>query len=263
MFTKRSPHRLFFITFIIILLLVFVSPGLFLPLRHKIASGISVPAGLMAWPVLELKKFLLYHKTYDDYLKLRREYDALKSRVIDSEEIFKENARLSGLLGVRKTLGTASTAAHVIARDLSNWESSVLVDKGSKDGVQKGDPVVAASGVLGRVAEASGASSRVMLLTDPQFSVAGKIKSSQQSVLVSGSLNGRVRIRYAQAQDSIQPGDEVVTSRLSASFPENLLIGQVAEAHPDVEGSEEFTVVPAADTSNLQEVLILLQRTSP
>lgn len=255
---RRSPYKSSFIVIAILFLFVFVSPAFFQSFRVHIGEAIAVPAGILAGPVLELKKFLLYPKTYDDFQKLKRERDLLKSRLITLEESAKENVRLKALLDLRGSLATPMVAARVIGRDLSNWESSVLVDKGVKDGVKKGAPVVAGDGVVGRVVEATAHSSRVMLLVDPQFSVAGRVRTSQQSVLVSGSLNGTCRVRYTEAQDHINVGDEIVTSSLSSAFPENLMVGTVTSSRVSPDGTPELTVKPAVSTFALEDVLILL-----
>jgi rod shape-determining protein MreC len=121
-------------------------------------------------------------------------------------------------------------------------------------------PVVNAFGVVGKIAEVSEKTSKVILLTDPQFSVAGLVQEPRESVLVSGTLRGVLRLSYVDENASIKVADKVITSQLSESFPENMMVGEVSEIIQGDHGlSTEYVVKPAVLLSQLEEVLVIVK----
>jgi rod shape-determining protein MreC len=149
--------------------------------------------------------------------------------------------------------------ANVIGRDPSYWNSTMIIDKGLSNGVRQGMPVVNASGVVGKIAEVGQDSSKVILLTDPQFSVAALIQEPRESGLVSGTLQGVCRMKYIRSDAKISVGDKVITSKLSSSFPDGLLIGEIISVD---EGANKSTVEslirPAVSFSQIEEVLVIV-----
>ena len=215
---------------------------------------------VLSFPVQEIKKILYYHKTFDEYKRLNREVSYLKARLIGLEEVIRENNRLEKLLVFKRSLIYSSVGAHVIGRDPSYWNSSIIIDKGSSDGVKVGQAVVESLGIVGKVIEVSPQTSKVILLTDPQFSVAALIQGPREFGLVSGSLEGVCRLSYINQNADIRIGDKVITSKLSASFPEGLVIGEIirVDAHPK-SSSVEYIIKPQASLSQIEEVLIILK----
>jgi rod shape-determining protein MreC len=193
-------------------------------------------------------------------MRLSKETAALKSRLIGMEEVIRENTRLESLLAFKRNLIYSSVAANVIARDPSYWNASLILDKGTKDGVRVGMPVVSPLGVVGRVVEVGKYKSKVIGLTDPQFSVPALIQSTRDSILVSGSLEGLCRIRYLSSEAQVQLGDQVITSSLSTSFPEGLLIGTIVRITKNpADNSLRCDLRPSVLLSQVEEVLVILR----
>ncbi len=211
-------------------------------------------------PIKEFKKILYYHRIFDEYKRLNREVSVLKTRLMGMEEVIRENRRLEQLLNFKRSLLYSSVVATVIGRDPSYWDSTMMIDKGKSDGIRAGMPVVNASGVVGKIAEVGDASSKIILLTDPQFSVAALIQRPRESVLVAGSLEGICRLKFIAEGADIHVGDQVITSKLSSSFPESLLIGEVTAITKNPNSSlTEGIVKPAVSLSQIEEVLVILK----
>lgn len=214
---------------------------------------------MLSFPLVELKKILYYHRTFDEYKRLREETDLLKARMVGLEEVIRENTRLELLLDFKRRLIFSSVAASVIGRDPSYWNSSMVIDKGKEDGIRQGMSVVNALGVVGKIAEVGPTTSKVILLSDPQFSVAALIQGPREAGLVTGTLEGSLRMRYINEEARIHVGDKVITSKLSSSFPEGLLIGEVIQINEDPKRSFfECIIQPAVSFSQLEEVLVIL-----
>lgn len=243
--------------FVLFLLISFKSE-IFAPIKFSVARSASFPVRVVSFPLREIKKILFYHWTFDEYLRLRREIDTLTQRLMVQEEVLRENSRLEKLLSFKRNLVYSTVAANVIGRDPSNWNATVLIDKGKEHGLEVGMPVVVAQGVVGKVAEVSENISKVILLSDPSFSIAAQVLRSRESGLASGTLLGMCRMRYLSSRADIRVGDTIITSKMSTSFPEGLLIGEVIsvqthEHNPII----DCIISPAVSLSQLEEVLII------
>ena len=257
--SKRYFKSLIYLAVLIIpFLFLFLRASAFSPIKFQAVDIVSLPIKIFSFPIQEVKKILYYHRTFAEYVRLSKEADFLKTRLIGLEEVVRENNRLEQLLQFKRQLLYSSVPANVIGRDPTNWNSSMIVDRGTKDGISIGMPVVAAAGVVGRVAEVGLSMSRVILLTDPQFSLAALVQSPRESGLVSGSLQGICRLRYTSPEANIQIGDEVITSKLSTSFPEGLPIGKIIGIRAETnQPAVEYIVQPSVALSKIEEVLII------
>lgn len=218
----------------------------------------SKPIGLMSSIVMEVKKLLYYHRTFDEYKKLKSEVNILKTRLVGQEEVIYENTRLQRLLDFKRKVVYSSIVASVIGREPSHWNSSIIIDKGEENGVREGMPVVNDLGVVGKIVEVGKKQSKVILLTDPQFSVAALVKRPRENGLVSGTLQGKCKLTYVDDAADIRVGDMVITSKLSSSFPESLFIGQVESIDSGAgDVINQYIIKPSVSFSSLEEVLVI------
>lgn len=261
MFKNPRKNIVYLVVLFIPFYLYFNRNPFFPSIRHAVAAVISSPKVLFTTPLLEIKKILYYRRVFNEYKRLSRENDVLRARLTGKEDLIKENNRLNNLLNFKKKLIYPSVAARVIGREPSNWNTAILIDRGKEDGVEDGMPVVTDLGIVGKIAEITDSSSKVILLTDYRFSVAAGILSSRESGLVSGTLQGLCRMRYLSKNAQIQEGDTVVTSKLSSTYPEGLLIGEVVSVYqnPDT-SSVECLIRPAVSLSQVEEVIVILNK---
>ena len=113
--------------------------------------------------------------------------------------------------------------------------------------------------VLGRIAEVSERTSKVLLVTDEFSSVAARLSSGTVEGLVQGQGTERMRMNYLHSEATVTPGDEVLTSATSATFPPGLLIGRVAKgyARDPFLTFQSAEVRPGFDPASVKEVMIL------
>jgi rod shape-determining protein MreC len=153
-----------------------------------------------------------------------------------------------------------AVGARVVGAPVSNLEETVELDKGSDDGIAEGMPVVAADGLVGRVAEVSGRRSRVRLITDPGSAVGVRLVGSGDPGSAEGEGSDRhLSVLFVEPGTKVEPGELVVTSGLEgAAFPADVPVGHVveAEARPG-ELSQDVTLRPAADLGQLELVRVL------
>ena len=253
-----KKHLVYFLIFLISFLLFFSFSELGRSIQMAMVRSTSLPVKILSFPLQELKKILFYHRTFEAYKFYRHEAENLRARLVGMKEILEENARLNNLLGFKRGLLYSSIAAAVIGRNPSLWNASILIDKGEQDEIKEGAAVVNAYGVVGKVTQVTQKTAKVILLTDPQFNVAVIDQRSRESGLISGTLQGKLRMRYISEQADIREEDEIVTSKLSSSFPESLLVGKVIHVIGNSRGSGiECLVEPAVAVSQLEEVLVI------
>ena len=159
---------------------------------------------------------------------------------------------------------------NLIANGVSNFEWSITIDKGSEDGVQVCQPVIAGSAdsprLVGQVVSVSPISSEVRLLIDRDFSVAGKLATSGETGLVQGQGTEDLQMLNIPPDTKFPEGDApeyvfTVSYQIEGShgrYPPGLLIGQVSSVHAASNALEtDVTVKPAVDFSALEFVLVL------
>ncbi|MCD4781499.1 MAG: rod shape-determining protein MreC [Candidatus Omnitrophica bacterium] len=256
----NQKNIVYFILLLVMITIVFSRLYPFASLKFKIIDLLSGPVIFFSSPVYEVKKMVYYHRTFKEYKKLRKEVEVLRARLVGFEEVIVENARLERLLEFKRELIYSSVGANVVGRDPSNWNATFVIDKGGVDGIKQGMAVVSSQGIVGKIAEVSDKTSKVILITDPRFSVAALVQRPRESGLVSGTLQGVCRMTYVDEDARINIGDIVITSKLSSSFPESLVIGEVIHIEDDQQsGSIICLVHPAVQLSQVEEVLVLIK----
>ncbi|MGQ9683293.1 MAG: rod shape-determining protein MreC [Anaerolineae bacterium] len=217
-----------------------------------------------------------FARTPYDLQQLRSENKRLQSQVDELiyqitllREIELENKELRDLLNMRDqspdVLGPGADLvfAEVIGRDPSNLLRFLMIDRGSKDGLAEGMPVMTARGLVGQVREVHPSSAKVMLLTDPASAINALVQRSRATGIVEGQTGNNLVLRYLpQTAGVAQEGDLVLTSGLGGHLPRRLLIGEIVEVrHSDVEMFQEARLRPAVDLDRLEAVIVVRQFT--
>ena len=216
------------------------------------------PVGLLQTPAFELKKMFFYRETYDEYVRFKKQNEVLKARLIAIRLKTQAQERYEKIQDFRNNQNYVSTVANVIGRDPSNWNASLIINKGHAEGLEVGQPVVSPLGVVGRIFEVGHNTAKVILLSDPTFAVAAVVERSRENGLLTGTLQGVLRLQYLTDNADVKVGDTIVTSRLSTAFPEGILIGQISDVQAAVNShTVECLVDPAVDLSELEEVIVI------
>ena len=191
---------------------------------------------------------------------LRENIKELNSRIIASRETILANERLKKLLEMKDSLKIPSLTATVVGEDASPWFKTILIDRGSADGLKEGMPVIASDGIIGQLVKVATKSSRVLLITDHASGVAGLIQRSRARGVVKGKGDGTCTLEFSLSAEDITVGDTVLTSGIGGVFPKGLKIGEVYMVKKGEYGIfQTVNIRPAVNLARLEEVLILLQ----
>lgn len=193
--------------------------------------------------------------------QLRETVKIMNSRLVADREAIHENERLKQLLEFKSSLKTPSVAALVIGEDSSPWFKTLVINRGSVDGLAEGMPVVAANGVVGQVIKVAAGSSRVLLLTDHASGIAALVQRSRARGVVKGKGSGLCSLEFSLRDEDVKVGDMIVTSGIGGIFPKGLVIGEVTMVKKGEYGIfQTIDLRPAVNMAKLEEVLVLLQK---
>lgn len=146
----------------------------------------------------------------------------------NNEALFlkEENERLKKALNFYETQKINLTGAEIISFDLSNWRRVVRINIGQNKGVTKGLYAIDEDGwFVGKIIETNKTFSRLIFVTDPDFSIPVFIGETSFGLL-KGSLDV-VKILYIENYETINAGDKIWLKSSSLSFP--LIIGEIKE----------------------------------
>ena len=168
------------------------------------------------------------------------------------------NDRLRHLLGFEKEVPQPMIAARVVGKDPSAWSKTLIVDKGTRDGVRQGAPVVIPEGIAGVVVEASARYAKVLLLIDPNSAVDALVQQTRARGIVKGGGGDYCVFDYVLRKHEISVGDTVVSSGLDGVFPKGLRVGRISEIVRLNAGIfQKVSVTPYVDFEILEEVFVI------
>lgn len=168
------------------------------------------------------------------------------------------NMRLTSLLELKETLPAPTLTARVIGRDPSIWFKTIIVDRGSSDGIIKGMPAVLAEGVIGQVLDSAPHYSKILLANDPNSAIDALLQESRVQGMIKGR-NNFFTMEYVLKNYEIKIDDLVVTSGIGGSFPKGLPIGKVSKVTKNPRGMfQDIEVTSEVDFNRLEYVIILL-----
>lgn len=230
------------------------------PLSNKTTLGINsllqVPAKIVSYIFQTGYELLHFKSIANENRRLHNERDTLKSKLTVLDEALSENKRLKEILAVKDKLPTRAVVSRVTGRDLSNWSESLIIDKGSKNGVHEDMAVLANGAIIGKVTAAGRSSARVSLITDPEIRVAVISQRGRVGGLLYGIGRGRSIMKFIPKEADIKPGDLVVTSSVSGVYPKGFLVGKVLSVNYELNKLYQFAVIePAVKAMAIEEAI--------
>lgn len=236
-----------------------VAGYLFIPMQ----SGLN-RAG--TWLSDQTNQFTTLSEVLKENSRLQSQVDELTTTLTNLKLDQYELETLQELYALdKKHMAYKKIAASVVAKDSGNWFSTFTVDKGSKDGVQKGMNVIAGSGLVGIVTDVGDNFSTIRSIIDDTSNVSAMVESTGDNFNVNGSLEAMNRsdvIEFSELKDSedkVHISDPVVTSYVSDQYLQGFLIGYISSIEENANNlTKSGTITPVVDFEHLREVLIIL-----
>ena len=173
------------------------------------------------------------------------------------EELELENIRLKKFVNFTSLVPDTYVAAQIVARDPSPWFKTIMIDKGAKDGLLKGSPVLVSEGIVGQLLEVAKNYSKVLLITDRNSAVDALVQNSRVRGIVKGNNEDNCSFEYALRKNEVKEGETIVSSGLDQVFPKGLKIGKilkVTKIHSQL--FQDIRIETSVDFNKLEEVLV-------
>ncbi|MGP6425280.1 rod shape-determining protein MreC [Pseudomonas pharyngis] len=189
--------------------------------------------------------------------KLKSENLLLQGRMQKLAALTEQNVRLRELLNSSALVNEKVEVAELIGMDPNPFTHRIIINKGERDGVVLGQPVLDARGLMGQVVELMPYTSRVLLLTDSTHSIPVQVNRNGLRAIASGTGNPeRLELRHVADTADIKEGDLLVSSGLGQRFPAGYPVATVKEVIHD--SGQPFAIVRAVPTAALNRSRYLL-----
>jgi rod shape-determining protein MreC len=197
--------------------------------------------------------------------QLREQALAQAQRVQEAGELLTENEQLRKLAGLRERLAVPAQVVRALYESRDPFSHRIVIDRGSRDGMRAGGPVIDEAGVVGQVTRVFPVSAEVTLITDKEQSLPVQIaRNGLHAVAFGGTEANSLELRFLPANVEIQEGDAVVTSGLDGVYPPGLAVGTVARIDRDVKDQFARVVLkPVAGTSMSRMLLVITAEPPP
>ena len=199
----------------------------------------------------------LAHQNQD--LVAQNQAYAIRLQALSKNET--ENQSLRAQLGLKNTTAYPIVSAQVLYQVLDPYVRKLVLDAGSNNGVQLGQPVVAADGLVGQITDVQANNSEVTLITDTKVNVPVKVQRNPSvRGFISGDKNeGFLELRiFNQENTDLLKDDLLVTSGLDGLYPANIPVAKVTDIAPaNAEGRSAITIVPMMHLMALRYVGVL------
>lgn len=265
MFAKESQpsFRVLFWVALALILMVFDKRGSVAEFRSILSMPLAPLQYLVSWPIHLIDRLGTTVSSHDalinENLDLKAEQLLLKAQVQRLISIESENNQLKSLMRSSTQVKGRVVIAQLLAVDSDPLVHQVTLDRGSRDAVYVGQPVLDANGVMGQIIQVGPLTSRVLLVNDPHSGVPVKVtRNGMRVIAVGDSYSSKLRLVNVPETSDIQVNDVLVTSGLGANFPEGYPVGQVVSVVKDP-GAQFSTIIvePSAHLDRSREVLIV------
>jgi rod shape-determining protein MreC len=230
-FFSRGPAplaRLGFFVSLAVLLMV-------LDARFRYAESIREVLALLVYPLQRValapsELFGAASEFFSTQVALKKENEQLKARELSAasdlltlEALRAENAQLRRLLDARERVPRASTLAEILYQGRDPFSRKVIIDKGSRQGIEAGQAVIDDIGVVGQVTRVHPLLAEVTLITDKeQRTPVEVVRNGLRAVIYGGGERGQLDLRYTAVNADVQPDDVLVTSGIDGTYPPGL-----------------------------------------
>ena len=268
---NKNANRVFFILLVISIILIVLRLTSTILAIKQLAYSILIPDIKISSTLFsKTGNFLLnlsnIIKVNQENIELKNTNFQLMQQLSNSEIISEENIRLKNLLNIKESKSLKPIFANVIVREPTQWYKLVIIDKGSQDGIELDNSVVAVLSngqtcVFGRIVEVYSSTSKVALVTSPLFSLPVQIKDSNVDCVCDGYDEQYLKLSFIPQSAKLNLNDKIVTSPLSNVFEKGINVGFIVDIVKNNYGDyQEVIVEPYTQTQAVYEVAVLVKK---
>mgnify|MGYP000246501550 CR=1 FL=1 len=265
---KRTGIAGIIITIIILIIIVILSN-----IQTNQLSYIETAVGTLVMPIQNgltyLKNKIVGNNAFfTDINNLKQENEELKTKNSELEqslrelEIIKsENATLKEYVNLKDKYTEYNTVpAYVINKDISNYSDVMIINVGSKDGIEVNMPVISDQGLVGHILSVTETTAKVQTIVDTSSTISCTITTSRDTIIARGTLEeeSTLKATYIPTDATVLQGDTVETSGLGGIYPKGILIGTIKQVTNTKNITDRYaTIETAVDFSKVETVLVI------
>lgn len=258
---QKKIRTFFAILAVVVVTIITHYLGWLTPVERFVRKGIAPGSSLLYnWSVSiedNTETFMSVEDLQQAYAALKKAYLFNKIDHTKMTLLEEENNALRKQLAFLSAHSFVSVGADVIGKQIDPMGSTLIINRGSRDGIKESNPVIVYSGiVIGKIARVEEDMAIIRLITDNQSRIAATLMNKEKSIgLVEGGFGLSVRMTSVPQHEMIAIGDTVITSGLEKEMPHGLIIGQVESVEKEV--YEPFQRAIIASPVDLQELTIV------
>lgn len=204
---------------------------------------------------------------------LSKEYEILTEKLKDYEymqrtntSIRKENARLKEQLGFAESIQQKTIPANIISRGADNLHSTIIIDKGSRDGIKKNMSVLSVQGgnvgIVGKVTSVGYSTSEIMPVYSIKCTISARVQNTRDIGLITGNGSEDISLsmKYIKKKviGDLHFGDVIVTSGENGNYLKDIPLGTISKITVlDYDSSLDIEVTPIVNFSRLEYVIVV------
>jgi len=263
---KKRFSKTFTITIATILLLFFLQFLGFLQPALGLFQKILSPAQETIYNISQLFQFKSTETLRQENIKLEKKFQQSLIDQVELVRLKQENNFLKQELNFLETQDSNYQIAKIIAKETLLGRKILILNKGKKDGVEQGCPVIVSGAnkrqgyLVAKITETENSISHALVITDSRSSIAAKINDNKNTTgLVTGERGLTLKMDLIPLNQEVKIGDLIITSGLENKIPDSLIIGEINEllSKPG-DFFQKVKVNPFIDFETLRIVTILL-----
>ena len=221
-----------------------------------IQYAVDYPVRVAGWvrSLMSTKKSLI-----NENMQLRYQQTMLEAQLQKLTLLRHENSQLKELLSVSSPANMHAMAAQILAVDTTRSRQLLILNKGTRDGVFVGQPVLDAKGVMGQIIDVGLMTSTILLISDAKCAVPIRNnRTGERAILVGTNSMTHLSLINLPGTSSITKGDLLVTSGLGRRYPEGYPVGRVEDvSHMPGDDFMTVRVTPVARLNRNRLVLLI------
>ncbi|MBI2383914.1 MAG: rod shape-determining protein MreC [Gammaproteobacteria bacterium] len=196
---------------------------------------------------------------------LREKQLVLEARLQRLAALEAENERIRELLESARRLEEKVLIAEVLSSAQDPYRHQIVLNKGTRDGVYRGQALVDSFGVLGQIVQVLPQTSIALLITDPNHGIPVELNRTGLQTIALGRGDGQgLSLPYLPGNADVKVGDLIVSSPLGGRFPAGYPVGQIYELrHTPGEHFMEAIAYPAAKLNQGRQALLVWSESYP
>lgn len=237
-------------------------------LRHAL-SLVSYPFQVLvdspsaAWDWLE-ESFATRERLSRENADLRQRLRESDLKLMRFEDLEQQNLRLREMRAATARISERVVVGEIMRVDLDPYRHRVIINKGTRDGAYKGQPLLDATGVFGQITRAGAFSSEAILITDAEHAIPIQVnRNGLRSLALGTGSPDRLSLPFLPTNADIKEGDLLVSSGLGGVFPAGYPVATVTKVDKMAAQTLANVVAKPAATLDRDRELLLVWPNEP